>query len=981
MECTRMPTHAQHGRASTGILSRQGCTSSTTFARLRNRLLPCLALLLLPGTARGAEDCRLLNGFNDETETARFGFAKQLKVELVADHATEGAKAARITCPPKLDWCGLSMRGDILSRWGDYDYFTFDVFNPADAAIKLYIRIDDDKSRNDDYSTQYGREFTLQPGANQIKIKTTRLPNQVQPWLQRQLDPNKLKLVAIWFPNNQTAEATLYFDNFALLKNPKVELPKAVRAFHFGRKDSDCWPGFTAVNPESKYADETGYGFAGPQKLTGLDDMMGEGCKSGELLCGSGVYRTNGSPLTFTVRLAPGKYKLWCAAGMTVFPKRAYTVSLNGRQIFQSKAGDRFKDLDPIGRDYTRKTTLFESHILGQLCDEFAAEVDIPGDKAEIALEGQYASWLSGGLRALVLYPAGDAEAEKAFADVQRLRKEEFLRAWRELKPYVTAAPCEPTAEERARGFMLACRHYCETITPDFVPKSEDRLAKLSIAATPGEREPAVFIVYPTQDAEKAEAQVGDLVGPAGTIPATAVNIGYVHYLYLKGDGGINVVPSYVVPRNYVALEKAVSRQFWMTVTIPETAAPGTYTGTVTVTAAAGKATFPLEVEVYPFKLASVAECGLIYAHLFGVPEAMEDFDAGVRCLAAHNCNSVTLGSVIRLDRGQYQKAGKVVLDLDRLDQAMDVMKKAGMTGPVPLFDMSIQGEGGGNSYSHLGLGTGGALKKQSYFDAMTEVTRQINERAKAKGYLPVLMYPVTELSNDPGMGPAYLEQLVRSFRKVDGVTLVCSLNTPQDIVCAKILDHMMVNWGLNLTEERLAQIRRDGAKLWFQNIGHRRYTEGFLMLKAGAIGRRQFTVSLLGPGNGGDTQGGDPYNCFRGGGNSSMFRTADGVMPNVTLEWMAEGADDYRYAHKLLTLIKQANATGPDPAKRTALDAQKAYDAILAQLRTNTGGGKIEIDGRCDNLGDFTDKSTYDRFRKTVADHIMALTKAMRKT
>jgi hypothetical protein len=978
MEGALMLAHWRHCRAFSDILCPQG--RARALPRLRNWLLPCLAVLLPLGTARGGEQCRLLNGFNDETESARCGFAKQLKVELVAEHATEGAKAAKITCPPKVNWCGMSLRGEILSRWGDYDYFAFDVFNPADTAIKLFIRIDDDKSRGDDYSTQYGREFTLQPGANQVKIKTARLPNQVQPWLQRQLDPNKLKLVAIWFPYNETAEATLYFDNFALRRNPKVELPKAMRAFHFGRKDSDCWPGFTPVYPESKYSDETGYGFDGPQKLAGLDDMMGEGCKSGELLTGSGVYRTNGSPMTFTIKLAPGKYKLWCAAGMTAFPKRAYTVCLNGRQIFQSKVGDRFKDLDPIGRDYTRKATLFESHILGQLCDEFTAEVDVQGDKVEIALEGQYASWLSGGLRALVLYPAGDAGAEKAFVEVQRLRKEEFLKCWHELEPNFTPAPPELTAEEQARGFVLAYRHYCETITPHFVPRSEDRLAKLSIAATPGEKEPAVVIVYPTQDAASGEAQVGDLVGPAGTIPAGAVKIGYVHYLYLKGDGGINVVPSYVVPRNHVTLEKAVPRQFWMTVTIPDNAAPGTYTGTVTVSTAAGKAAFPLEVEVYPFKLASVADCGLIYAHIFGVPDAMEDFEAGVQCLAAHNCNSVTLGNVIRLDRGQYQKTGRVVLNLDRLDEAMEVMKKAGMTGPVPLFDMAIQGEGGGNSYSHLGLGTGGELKKQKYFDAMTEVTRQINERAKAKSYLPVLMYPVTELSNDPGMGPAYLEQLVKAFRKVDGVTLVCSLNTPQDIVCAKLLDHMMVNWGLDLTEDRLAQIRNDGAKLWFQNIGHRRYTEGFLMLKSGAIGRRQFTVSLHGPGDGGDTQGGDPYNCFRGGGNSSMFRTADGVMPNITLEWMSEGADDYRYAHKLLALIKDANARGPEAAKHAAAEAQKAYDAIMAQIRINTGGGKIEIDGRCDNLGDFTEKSTYDRFRRTIAEHIIALIKAMGK-
>jgi hypothetical protein len=296
----------------------------------------------------------------------------------------------------------------------------------------------------------------------------------------------------------------------------------------------------------------------------------------------------------------------------------------------------------------------------------------------------------------------------------KKTRREKFLERWRELKPAKVPAPPQLTAEEQARGFMLAYRHYCADITPYFVPQAEDRLAKVAIAATPGEKEPAVFIVYPVKDAPKCEAQTSDLTGPGGVIPASAVAVEYVHYRYLKGHGGIEVVPSHIVPRSYLALEKGVPRQFWMTVTVPERAAPGKYAGTVTVSAGDAKASFPLEVEVYPFTLDSVAECGLIYAHVFGVPRAMEDFEAGVRCLVEHNCNSATLGGVISVDRNLFGRTGKVVANLDRLDMAMEIMKKAGMAGPVPLFDMSIQGEGGGNSYSHLGLGKGRESKTDS---------------------------------------------------------------------------------------------------------------------------------------------------------------------------------------------------------------------------------------------------------------------------
>ncbi|MGD0091656.1 MAG: hypothetical protein ABSE73_17200 [Planctomycetota bacterium] len=931
----------------------------------------CGAALLGSGPlpAGDAPEMKILNGFNSVEEAQKFKMGADIKVELVTEHVTEGEKAAKLTFPGGKEYAGFGIRGELLARWGDYDYLVFDVFNPNEEEAGIFIRIDDEQSTNN-YSTQYGNTFKAFPGANHFEIKTHRLPNQVQPWLVRMLDPNKLKLVALWLSPTPKNDTVLYFDNFSLRNRPKADLPVGLRCFGFGPADADAWPGFAPVSPKSQYDDALGYGFADTKGLAATDDAVGEGLKIGEPLCGSGVYRSGG-PLAFAVKVTPGKYQLWAAAGMTmVHPKRAYTVSCNGQPIFKCAAGDRLKDLNPFDRDYTNKSSIWETLIAGRFCDEFSAEVEIQGHKAEIALEGEYASWLSGGLRALAIYPVGDTEAQKALAEIQRRRREKFLEVRRELKPAKLPAPPEFTAEEQACGFMLAYRNFGETITPYFVPQAADRLAKLAIAATPGEKEPAVFIVFPIRDAPKAEVVVSALSGPGGTIPTAAVAVNYVHYRYLKTTGGTKVEPVQVVPRNWLALEKGVSRQFWLTVSVPAGAAPGKYAGTVTVTGAGKPAAFPLEVEVYPFKLDSAAGCGLIYAHIFFVPDVPEDIEAGVRALAEYGCNSATLSGVLKLE-GKDPASGKLRLNFDKLDRTMEIMKKAGMTGPVPLFDMSIQGEANGGSYAHLPFGREPfkyKLTDQAFFDAMTELTRQVDARAKEKNYLPVLMYPVTELSNDEKMGPPYLERLAAAFRKAGDVKLICSLNAPQDIVCARLLDHMMVNWGLKLTEERLAQIRNDGAKLWFQNIGQSRYTEGFLMIKTGAIGRRQWAVGNCSAGS--DLQGGDPYDASA----NLLFRTADGAIPNVTFLRMAAGMNDYRYAVKLCTLIKEAKEKGSDQAKAAADEAQKALDAILAQIRVNTGGARIEGDGRCDSIGDFADKAIYDQFRKTIAGHILAL-------
>ena len=175
----------------------------------------------------------------------------------------------------------------------------------------------------------------------------------------------------------------------------------------------------------------------------------------------------------------------------------------------------------------------------------------------------------------------------------------------------------------------------------------------------------------------------------------------------------------------------------------------------------------------------------------------------------------------------------------------------------------------------------------------------------------------------------------------------------------------MMVNWGLNLTEARLAQIRRDGAKLWFQNIGQTRYTDGFLMLKAGAIGRRQWKV------NGGGYS--NHYNGFTGSGDLALlFPSTEGSLPTVALKCMSEGADDHRYATLLERLVQKAREGGPE-AKAAATRAQRAYDEVLAACHVGPRG-TVQEDGRIDNFLDFEDKETYDRFRRRIAGHILRL-------
>src|SRR5512135_2310128 len=108
------------------------------------RIAAALVLMALPLAGAKGQDVKVLNGFNDEAQCAAFKWG--VKFDLTEEHVTEGKRAAKVTFPAGKEYAGFGIPKELLARWGDYDHFAFDVFNPNDADVGVMIRIDDDKS-------------------------------------------------------------------------------------------------------------------------------------------------------------------------------------------------------------------------------------------------------------------------------------------------------------------------------------------------------------------------------------------------------------------------------------------------------------------------------------------------------------------------------------------------------------------------------------------------------------------------------------------------------------------------------------------------------------------------------------------------------------------------------------------------------------------------------------------------------------------
>ncbi len=206
-----------------------------------------------------------------------------------------------------------------------------------------------------------------------------------------------------------------------------------------------------------------------------------------------------------------------------------------------------------------------------------------------------------------------------------------------------------------------------ERILPRTYPIPAGLPASVSIQACRGEFEPASFVVRALKPLAGVEIAGTDLVGPDGKkIPSSAVDVRLVKSWYQAGRHVWDVDGRMLVPelllkddqlikvdlsteRNYVRvmlgqkseyieistpgakipkgavlvdsktlmpfdLQVGTNMQVWMTVHVPQDAAPGHYTGSMTVTAGDAESKVAVHLEVLPFDLApSVLEYAVYY--------------------------------------------------------------------------------------------------------------------------------------------------------------------------------------------------------------------------------------------------------------------------------------------------------------------------------------------------------------------------------
>ena len=212
----------------------------------------------------------------------------------------------------------------------------------------------------------------------------------------------------------------------------------------------------------------------------------------------------------------------------------------------------------------------------------------------------------------------------------------------------------------------------------------------------------------------------GDLRGPAGTIPASAIDVGFVSYRLSRVtmEGSVYTIsPRLIMPANAVDMPKGVTRRFWLTVKTPADAKPGLYRGALAIEPQqGGAAEVPVEFRVRAGTLGSRSTSrparGATRSRLpwYGDDPAAAAWNQGMleRSLRKMREYGFTTCSGIPSIAYRGFQDGKPVLDFTAADAQMKLAKDLGF--------LAVVSYGGGVSgfnayYQDTGADAGGRLQ------------------------------------------------------------------------------------------------------------------------------------------------------------------------------------------------------------------------------------------------------------------------------
>lgn len=495
-------------------------------------------------------------------------------------------------------------------------------------------------------------------------------------------------------------------------------------------------------------------------------------------------------------------------------------------------------------------------------------------------------------------------------------------------------------------------------------PQGIETFRRVEFTATPGEYESATFAIYAVDAVDNVTLEISDLRSGDATLESSVIDPYVVKCWYQAGRGISDLGQRLLIPelllkddslvrvdyekqRNYVRAAPGSDRyldvstpdsdhlselrpedaetlqpvdiparrlkQFWLTAHVPEDAAPGTYSGTVTVTSDGGLTEeLPVRLRVLPFTLDDpTIEYSIYYrgrlsedgeGSISSEGKSEEQFLAEQRDMVAHNVLNPTI----------YQK-----MDEALLPRVFDLREQAGMDHP--------------RVYS-LGISTG-APKTEEALAALQEGVVEWREFIEDRGYETLYVYGIDEAK---GEELAAERAAFEAVHEVGAKVYVACYKDWFELV-GDLLD--MPVWSGEPLAEEAEKAHSAGARIF--NYGH---PQGGV--EEPETYRRNFGLVLWSVNYDGAMtyayqhsfgHGWNDFDSDRYRDHNMAYPAVDGVIGTIEWEGYREASDDVAYVTTLLNLIDEAEEAGGARGKKAraardwvmSIDPQGDLDAI----------------------------------------------------
>lgn len=749
-------------------------------------------------------------------------------------------------------------------------------------------------------------------------------------------------------------------------------LYRAAHAFDFGPAASGVQPHFEAVTAATRYRADRGYGWRTDEKLIEFTrpasrewtysaynrakrppavylNALTQDCVGGR------------ADAEFVVDLPAGSYEVYVLAGVP----SGYSPYVNRFAVaLAGHVRDEIGLCQPrIWEHRTYRITL---------------------DKGPLAIGLRPSvGWV---LSAMLIYPAADAA---------RARKEQIGPLEQEiyrLPPSMWAAwtrvaePADPkpaaAAEAERRGYVLFRRPYTTNVYPGSAPQPGEEVDALATFATPGEYEPVTFSLYPLRDLKDVRVEVSGLRGPDGaTIPAGNIDVRAVRCWFVRtsysSHTNYQLVPEVLLhtPRQDMAAQE--SHRYWITVRVPASARPGVYETAVRVHCANGTSSaLPFKLDVLPFHLERdpAKAFGMYYYDPRHRLSSIKDEKARQAVVARARAECIDMREHGMTTIQLYGSGGhlsedktKFTVDVTDVDQAIRLYRSTGLVSDRPAvlyfrqpeaIYRALTGTVWPKHIHDIALGT------DAYYELVTDVVRQYEAAAKARGWPPLVYYPIDEAAAEAA---PFLRRMLQAIRACPGARTYVTQVYQRE--ASRVFEPWVDCWCSGVFFPEPAKVRAltdKGVVFWcYPNyVACSRGVPGWARMTYG-FGLWRSEYSCLIPWHY-QAPCGNPFNDFDSwyGDWCEAYPSLDQPIPTQRWEATREGIDDGKYIYTLEQRLAAAGHSRDAEVSRAAAEA----GAYLERLRANI----VPRDRYADPhvwTGD-----EFQHNRRTIADYIVRL-------